>query len=125
MKKAIRTLIVGLILFSSNMAFGDGNELLSRCNAAINSMDNPSQLLDVTDFMGVGFCTGLLQGMTNLNRVYEIELNKKALFCTPNGITNGQTARIVVKYLKEHPEKLHENESVLAFLALQEAFPCK
>jgi hypothetical protein len=53
-------------------------------------------------------------------------LNKKALFCTPeSGITNDQAARVVVKYLREHPERLHEKESLLAMAAFAEAFPCK
>lgn len=47
-------------------------------------------------------------------------------FCVPaNKITGGQVARVIVKYLKDHPERLHENETFLAIQALQAAFPCK
>jgi hypothetical protein len=68
----------------------------------------------------------MMQGMTNLNKIYEVWLDKKALFCLPeSGITNGEAARTVVKYLKNHPEKLHETDFILAFHALREVYPCK
>ena len=74
-----------------------------------------------------GFCFGMMQGITSTNKYYQVTLGKKrALFCTPEqNIKNGQAARIVLKYLKEHPEKLHENDSVLAIEAFMEAFPCE
>ena len=38
---------------------------------------------------------------------------------------NGQAIRIFVKFLQEHPERLHEPESWLMMSALEEAFPCE
>jgi len=40
-------------------------------------------------------------------------------------LTPKQAARIVVKYLKEHPGDLHANGVILTVAALKEAFPCK
>ncbi len=57
-----------------------------------------------------------MQRMTQTNLAYQSVLNDNAQFCLPaGGITNGQAARIVVKYLRDHPEDLHRNEFVLAF----------
>ena len=65
-----------------------------------------------------------MQGMLHMNQFYEYQLKGAALFCQPDGTTTGQAARIVVKYLRDHPEELHKHDSVLAFTALKAAFPC-
>ena len=68
----------------------------------------------------------MMQGLTNLNKIYEVLLRDGALFCTPEqGVTNGEAARIVLKYLKDNPQKLDQNEVELAIQAFREAFPCK
>lgn len=100
----------------------DGNKLLARCNAVIQIMDEGKYL---KDNYNAGICVGLMQGITNLNLHYQAKEKKGALFCLPeNGIQNGQAARIVVKYLKGHPEKLQENASFLAIDAFVDAYPC-
>lgn len=46
-------------------------------------------------------------------------------FCPPaEGIPPSQVARIVVKFLREHPELLHMSAPVLVMRAMTEAFPC-
>jgi hypothetical protein len=123
MKNIVGACLPALALLFPCIAAADGNDLLSKCPAAVNLMDNRSE---TDDYLGLGYCLGMMQGMTNLNKVYELRLGEKALFCTPeSGIKNGQAARIVVKYLMEHPETLHENESFLAVSALKEAYPCQ
>ena len=45
--------------------------------------------------------------------------------CFPEkGIDNGQATRVVVKYLKNNPALLHEDEVLLIILAFLEAYPC-
>lgn len=45
--------------------------------------------------------------------------------CIPEGVTStGQIALVLVKYLRDHPERLHESRGLLAFKALEAAFPC-
>jgi anti-sigma regulatory factor (Ser/Thr protein kinase) len=47
-------------------------------------------------------------------------------FCVPDsGIPVIQAMRVVVKYLKEHPEQLHEDGMGLTVAALKDSFPCK
>lgn len=44
-------------------------------------------------------------------------------FCPPaGGITNGQGIRIALKYLRENPEKLHEDQTLLLIWSLQSFF---
>jgi hypothetical protein len=44
--------------------------------------------------------------------------------CIPIGVSTGQGARVVIKYLRDHPEQLHEDGPILTFNALIAAFPC-
>lgn len=104
-------------------AANDGNSLLKQCStfSRIDSSEagNPTG----TELMSAGFCLGLMQGIRHTNRAYGVV--SKTLFCEPeHGVTNGQAARVVTKYLQEHPEQLHESDSGLAMFALMEAFPC-
>jgi len=48
-----------------------------------------------------------------------------AFICIPDGVSPAQLARIVVKWLQEHPERLHEQKSVLTLKAFTDAFPCQ
>jgi hypothetical protein len=41
----------------------------------------------------------------------------------PEEIELGEILRIVLKYIKDHPEAVHLQTAVLALRALQEAFP--
>jgi Rap1a immunity proteins len=101
---------------------GDGNKLLSDCGPLIAFLDGES--VDQDKSRGISFCLGLIQGMLHMNQFYEYQLKGAALFCAPNSMTNGQATRIVVKYLRDHPEELHQPDSVLTFTALRAAFPC-
>ena len=44
--------------------------------------------------------------------------------CLPD-TSHEQLARVMVKYLREHPEQLHWRSGQVAMLALFQAFPCK
>jgi hypothetical protein len=44
--------------------------------------------------------------------------------CIPNGVAKGQTIRIFLKYMAEHPEKGHYDYVSGVVMALKSAFPC-
>jgi hypothetical protein len=44
--------------------------------------------------------------------------------CFPGGVTHGQLRDIILKFLDNHPEKLHLAAASLAAHAFAEAFPC-
>jgi hypothetical protein len=66
-----------------------------------------------------GECTGILNTLAFLSR----RLPDPWKFCPPNNVNTEQAARIAVKYMEAHPEKLNLNFKVLAMLALVEAWP--
>lgn len=46
--------------------------------------------------------------------------------CFPkNGIDNGQTVRIVDKFLHDNPAMLDQPDTFLVMVALKQAYPCK
>jgi len=99
---------------------GDGNELLSSCQQAINHMESrgPSNA-------DVGYCYGLVNGVGNTMVTMNAYLLKGERTCFPAGMRNDQGARIVAKYLEEHPASLHRDGAFLAMAAFQNAYPCK
>jgi hypothetical protein len=69
----------------------------------------------------------LLEQCKNAIRIYDGKgLNLKTNYiCPPDQIHPIQIIRVVHKYLKDHPEDLHEYRGILVFRALKQAFPCK
>jgi hypothetical protein len=103
-----------------------GRVILEVCQTAVAVMDNPRGIYSADEAMNAGQCIGNINGFFDF---YHVGLTAgwiagTARFCTPNGATNEQYLRIVVKYLKANPEKLHQNGTWLIYQALREAFPC-
>ena len=74
----------------------------------------------------VSYCYGLLQGVREVNRLYEDKNGDSAYFCLGDThLSHSQTAKLVVDYLRQNPQKLHQNESILAVQALRQKYPCK
>jgi hypothetical protein len=121
---AMKVILIVLMLLIPAWCHADGNELLKRCGLLVSYVDGESP--DVTLSGEMMFCAGFMQGITNMNLLYQHILKSDAQFCLPEwGISNSHAARIVVKHLRGYPEELHRNEFVLAIWALTVAFPCK
>lgn len=45
--------------------------------------------------------------------------------CLPNGVTLGQSAQVVKKYMGEHPERLHRWADEIVLEAVTAAWPCR
>lgn len=120
----MKTILILLMLFIPVSCYADGNELLKRCDLFVSYVDAESS--DTAPSSEMMFCAGFMQGITNMNLLYQLVLKSDAQFCLPEwGISNTHAARIVVKHLRDYPEELHRNEFVLAIWALNVAFPCK
>jgi hypothetical protein len=91
----------------------DGNDLLPRCQQAVEAIDRATWK-DVNESFNAGFCLGLVQGVSYAS----------ADVCTGQGVTFSQMERVVVKFLQDNPKKLNLNQSTLVEMALSKAFPC-
>ena len=113
--------LAGLMVSGSATA-ANGNKLLEECQAYIRA--DETNKLDDDDLMGIGHCLGFVEGVYMTLQIKSLSLPVKPCF-PENGLMNGQSARIFVKYLKAHPEDLHKDATYLLNRAYDKAFPCK
>ena len=74
----------------------------------------------VEDFQQ-GHCAGLIEGLAFLAR----RATPPHRSCRPAGVTTGQVATTIVRWLKQRPRRWHENFKYLALEAMHETWPCK
>jgi hypothetical protein len=75
-----------------------------------------------------GRCTGLVQGIADtLGLVKEANSDKLTPLCVdrPKGTSIDQAIKVVIGYGEAHPEQMHAPLTVVAALALTEAWPCR
>jgi hypothetical protein len=106
-----------------------GNAFLSDCTNMVRILDGeslmPGQLQ--AGFYCSGYIAGFVDayGLAQDTEKYREGLSHP-LYCLPkDGLAASQGVRIVVKWLREHPETLHQDRKVLVTLAFESAFPCK
>jgi hypothetical protein len=66
-------------------------------------------------------CVGFISGVTEVQRRQPASADQ---YCLPPSITIGQEKAIIVKFMEDHPQKLHLPFIQLLLDALHEAFPC-
>jgi hypothetical protein len=71
-----------------------------------------------------GFCIAYIAGAIDTTR-YVNAMVKGKLVCEPPGVSGKQLIAMAIKFLSDHPEKLHLPGAVLIFNMYAEAFPCK
>ena len=119
----------------------NGNQLLKQCEAYtsllnlpnVNDTDNPDVLRAMArgDYVNGMHCLGYVTGVADDHfscQLHEASataaLDPTKHFCLPDGVTPNQTVRVVVKWLEDHPARLHESAVELVVSALKENFPC-
>jgi len=128
--RIIAAILLSFTVFTPALGHGrvhDGNGLLQKCNNVMRIFEAGTKENEITKTMlaDANFCSGMMQGMTNTIIFFDAFQVTQSIVCLPeDGISNGQAAKVVIKYLEEHPEQLHVADSGLAFLALMDAFPC-
>lgn len=118
--KAHFVILILSIIFPVEL-WADGNALLKQCVAAEKVIDG----VGIKEAFDAGLCMGTVKGVRDTMAVMT-ENKSKIKVCFPeNGISNGQSVRIVNHYLKNNPSELHENEIFLVMKAYLQAYPCK
>jgi hypothetical protein len=103
-------------------ATADGNKLLKECSEGVAYVDGGKE---PDSLFGVGQCMGVIQGTLDTLELTHALLNSSKIVCLPSGgLETLQIMKVVVKYLNEHPDRLHLNESGLISTALMVSFPC-
>ena len=124
---AVLLLISGSLVAQDDWK-GDGNSLLAKCSLAVRVFDG--EKLSSSDAVEGGFCLGYIWGNQDTDHMVQMleEHEKITLLkhaCPPSKASTAQAARIVVKYLRDNPERLHMPASVLVTDAIRSSFPCK
>ena len=124
----MKTVIFFLFLicvFWSNIyeAAENGTVLLEECIQAETYLGGGEGTPDSLDTLAcMSFIQEVIQSTARNN---ELLPPTRRIICFPeNSIQNDQGMRIVLKYLREHPERLQELKSELVIYALMGAFPC-
>jgi Rap1a immunity proteins len=120
------SLLFSYSCFAADVKDVDGNRVLEYCTSSVQFMDNGS-FSSRTQSTPASWCTGWVTGVTqalDLARRLSDTQDQKNYPCLA-GIASGQAIRVIVKYLRENPEKLREPAVTLSLAALQRAFPCK
>jgi len=117
--RAILTCLVFLVAawqpVYADSSRGNGNDLLEQCEAF-------EAALSGGEYSGfsAGMCVGYISGARDF-----LQLPKASIICLPENHSNGQLIKVVIAYIKAHPEKLHEDVALQFVYAMADAFPCK
>lgn len=108
MRRSVGVLVVALLFAQPAHAteFYSGKEILDRC---IDGLGESGAQVFKADQQGL--CLGYIAGVVGA-----------VDFPLPKSVTLGQVQLIVVKYLREHPERLHLSASDLVQESLKKAF---
>jgi hypothetical protein len=126
-KKVFLFLLIQLIVLlpikaSADYQQGNAIWLLHVCEIAINISHNPAYgLLSQGEYAGE--CVGYMTATLGIYYSAAYATNQFSI-CAPGNATNEQYARIIVKYLKNHPEILNQAGYLPILKALQQAWPC-
>ena len=124
MKKQILLFVIVSFFFvlpsSSYAYYLSGNELLEDCLESMKILNSEKK----NNPFKAGICMGYIEASYDMSDFITIAAHMNETICMEQGISTGQLVGIVVKYLKENPEKLHEQGASLVWMALTGAFPC-
>jgi Rap1a immunity proteins len=110
------TAVCGCVLATSPCkALETGNEIREPCRAAL------LRPVPVASAAMAEFCIGFVQAILNIRP----RLERLSNFCPPNDTTTEQAARVMLKFLDDHPEDTHLRPEFLAVRAFQTTWPCR
>src|SRR6266704_3564899 len=94
------------------------SELADNCAA----MDSSGNMRDPGAFLSTGLCLGYLMGALQADNIRTKILGDKPSSCLPATFTTGQMVKIFLKYINDHPERLHLNAALVVLDSLFAAF---
>lgn len=102
-----------------------GNSFLRDCSVVNKENTTPAE--DTQSVACLLYVGGVMEGAELGSSVTRFEAKPMALpklFCRPENLEMLQLVRIVLKYIRENPEKANEETGALILMALREAYRC-
>ena len=90
------------------------NALMQACRSAIHEGPPPYTTKNTQAAYDNGWCHGFINAIAVVD----------PSICRPPGVTIDQTLRVVVKYIDERPQRMHEDFAILVQEALATTWPC-
>ena len=131
----VLALTLSLLVFQTEQVSSTGNDLLARCEkyqaseagragiARVRAGQAKGQ--EAADALDLLSCRWYIQGFVDASVIHRApEPGMSTTICLPDAPNYDQIIRVVVKYLRDHPEDLHHPRSALMYFALKTAFPC-
>ena len=106
----------------------DGNHLLQMCNNTVKILSGTAIDDEVTEAMmfDAGICIGMIAGISRtLIAMHDAGAGKRGACLPARPATNEQAARMIIRYLEAHRDRLHLPGGDLALAAFREAYPCR
>ena len=109
-----------LALMSTTMAgaaesdYYRANGVLPGCKAAYAKRYVPERQLEA------GYCLGVIGTLTEKSSVIIAHC-----YLVPSAITFSQAARVIVRYIEDRPQRMHESFVSLVIEAFHDAWPCQ
>lgn len=128
-----RVLLICLIVLVCPFAFGGtdtnvdetGIRFLEECQ--LLQKDGALTYAEATEaYHCMGYLVGVKDSLTMWNAfAVENKTQSEPPACIPHEVTVAELGRVVVKYMTDHPNRLHEYFGLLVFSAFIEAYPCR
>ena len=114
-------IVMGALSGFGSQARADGKMLLARCEQAERLLNDER----IEDPVNASFCLGYIGAIQSALPVLNSGLKPRQRWCMPKGgIEVGQTIRIALRFLRNNPQRLAENDAMLVIEALRNAYPC-
>jgi hypothetical protein len=115
---ALAVLLSGPAASAQTGDTASGNFMLPYCEQSL-LIGTGQASRDKTPYL-MGVCFGIIEALLYAGSIHPPQLG----ICKETGVTRQQGVRVVIKYLKDHPEQLHRNFIQVAHVALRQAWPC-
>jgi len=103
----------------------DGNDLLPMCQTGIEISDGNGKNVSASRSIDAIHCSIYIQGFLDGIAVAQVAPGATKILCFPEGVNGLQMVRVVVKWLQDHPARLHEPAYSCVFAAVHDAFACQ
>jgi Rap1a immunity proteins len=112
-------------LISVHSRMGKAEYLVEQCKD-FDKVNPDGKTVQLRDAPAVMMCFGYISGIVDVGDFDHAVLpnNPSRGWCMPEGVSNSQLAKVIVKYGNDHPEELHLPAVLLVENALIKAFPC-
>jgi hypothetical protein len=103
-----------------------GLDLLNKCQPLTRTPMNLSN----SEHGDAEYCMGYLLGMKDMLTAWTVtdehfKQQGRSTMCVPYEATTAELIRVVIKFLNDHPTKLHDQAGAVVINAFRDAYPCK